>query len=358
MPISYILRPIVEIFTNRFFNLKQFKDVSIDVNNFSKNLQTASDNYCNDYLKPNNFVKTCTPPTSDPVYTPPKVIKVESGDWVVLKNSASGNCVTDMRFGIVVTNSCYQDHIDQQWKFVFVNNVFKVIARGSGLVMDIDHGWTDNGNNLLTFNSNDGKNQRWTVMTDSGFYKFQNQNSGKCLDVNNGDTAEYTQIKQYDCTTGKASQQFTALEALANPVSDGKWVTIQNVAAGNCLQETGKGNDLLMKTCNSKNNSQLFKFTDVGYGYKVYVKSSGLVWDVDHVSHDNGARTNTWPAGNNSDNQVWSVSLEAGKYRFTVRHSGKCLDVAGGSRNQNTNVNQYDCITGNNNQLYTLNVVG
>src|SRR5690606_2916452 len=130
-----------------------------------------------------------------------------------------------------------------------------------------------------------------------------NRNSGKCVDVVSGSTADGAEIIQYDCHGG-ANQQ--------------------------CRLE------------------------DAGGGYhRIVSEASGRCLDVDGASTADNARIIQW-ACNGGANQQWQLrDAGGGHVEIVARHSGKCLDVIDSSTANGTRLQQYSC-WGGANQQWTL----
>lgn len=93
-----------------------------------------------------------------------------------------------------------------------------------------------------------------------------------------------------------------------------------------------------------------------GY-YQIVAKHSGKVLDVKGGSTDNGADIIQYHA-TGADNQLWQpVPASGGYYQITSKHSGKVLDVKGGSTEDGAQVVQYQP-TGGDNQLWNFVSVG
>jgi len=84
MPISYSFRPIMDIFHNSLFNLKQIS--SLNVTQLTTELDKAYYAYCEDYLLPGKFVTTCSPPGADPT------MNACSGFKDVVQDASNGGC--------------------------------------------------------------------------------------------------------------------------------------------------------------------------------------------------------------------------------------------------------------------------
>ncbi|WP_026922253.1 RICIN domain-containing protein [Glycomyces arizonensis] len=130
-----------------------------------------------------------------------------------------------------------------------------------------------------------------------------NRNSGKCVDVVSGSTADGAEIIQYDCHGG-ANQQWR-------------------------IQDAGGGY------------------------YQIVSQASGKCLDIDGASTANNARAIQWPC-NGGTNQQWELRDSGNGYvELVARHSGKCLDVIDSSTANGTRLQQYDCYGGAN-QQWTL----
>ncbi|WP_197034556.1 RICIN domain-containing protein [Glycomyces sp. NRRL B-16210] len=132
------------------------------------------------------------------------------------------------------------------------------------------------------------------------FTEVVNRGSGKCLDVQDGSTANGAGIIQWDCWGG----------------SNQRWE----------LQDAGSG------------------------FYRIVSQASGRCLDVDGASTANGAKAIQW-ACNSGANQQWELrSVGGGHVEIVARHSGKCLDVLDGSTANGAEVIQWECVGAANQQ--------
>jgi len=83
---------------------------------------------------------------------------------------------------------------------------------------------------------------------------------------------------------------------------------------------------------------------------------SGKCMDVSGGSRENGAAIIQWDC-HGGDNQQWNLVPVGSYYKLIARHSGKCLDVSGGSYDSGANIIQWDC-HGGDNQLWRLEPTG
>ena len=75
--------------------------------------------------------------------------------------------------------------------------------------MDVVGGSTSDGAGIHQWGSLSTNSQDWGIINvASGYFKIENRNSGKCLDVYGAGTADETPVKQYSYTGG-THQQFS-----------------------------------------------------------------------------------------------------------------------------------------------------
>ncbi|MDQ0751870.1 hypothetical protein QF034_006101 [Streptomyces africanus] len=102
---------------------------------------------------------------------------------------------------------------NQSWQFRPINDGFyQVVNRYDSKVWDVDGGpgATVDGTKVHPWSYEGGTNQQWrpdSIGTD-GQYRFTARDSGKCLTVDNGSTANGARLSQQPCTNSTA-QTFT-----------------------------------------------------------------------------------------------------------------------------------------------------
>lgn len=141
----------------------------------------------------------------------------------------------------------------------------------------------------------------------------------------------------------------------ATPQIPTGWVSLVSKNSGKCIDVAGismvGGTQLIQWTCWGGDN-QKFMFTPVAGGYKVTVKHSGMQFDIWGGAED-GAPLAQWPYWGGS-NEIFTVNPTSDGY-VTINpiSSGKCLDVAGISKNDGAQVFQWSC-WGGDNQKWTM----
>jgi len=314
-------------------------------------MDNALNGYCPDYLLPKGFVKKCTAPTQGSTSTAPtpavqQSATVENGGWVVLRNVAAGNCLTDQRKAGAVSRPCDTNAPDQQFKFEHTGNgQFKVVAR-SGYLWDIESYSRNNGAKLLTWDNNNESNQRFTVQKVGANYMFKAVNSGKCVDVSNGNTADYAIVQQYDCQDSNNNMKWFAIEA-TGPFTSHKLIMIKD-KTGKCWKANGHGGCLQHRNCNKDDQSQRFKFEWTTNGYKI-IRDGGKPLDVYGNNNDNGKCLVEWDDTGGNNQRFWIIKNK-NKIQIMARHSWKCADLAAGNAADNAVIQQHDCDKNNTNQ--------
>jgi endoglucanase len=147
------------------------------------------------------------------------------------------------------------------------------------------------------------------------------------------------------------------LHAWGDDVGGGtETVDIANRNSGKCVDvvggSTADGAEIIQYTCHGGANQQ-WQLQDAGGGYyRIVSQASGKCLDVDGASTADNARIIQW-ACNGGANQQWELRDTGGYTEIVSRHSGKCLDVVGSSTANSARVQQYACYGGSN-QQWTL----
>jgi len=137
----------------------------------------------------------------------------------------------------------------------------------------------------------------------NAYYKLVNRNSGKALDIPGGNTANNTQLVQWN-DVGNNNQQYKFTSD-----SDG-YYTIINRGTNKALDNAGKtaDNSPVVEWDLSSSNNQKWKLIDTGDGYyKLQVKSTLKYMDVSgsSINNDAGIVTNS---SSISSSQQWKIS--------------------------------------------------
>jgi beta-glucosidase len=164
--------------------------------------------------------------------------------------------------------------------------------------------------------------------------------------------------KLYLVFTGPSSQDFAnihwfqfAVTTSGGPISPNAWYEIVNQSGGGCVDATGwgatNGTPIQQWACGSGQQNQQWRFvaTDGG-NYRVASRNAAdQVLDVagGPGATADGVPIQTW-AWTGGTNQQWQpLALASGAYALKARHSGKCLEVPGGTSANGTRLRQATC---------------
>ncbi len=153
---------------------------------------------------------------------------------------------------------------------------------------------------LLSGNLNGGDSSQ---IDSNSYYKMVNRKSGRALDVPGGNSANGTQLVQWD-DNGNNNQQFKLVVG-----SDG-YYTIINRGTNKALDTAGATaeNSAVVEWDQSSSDNQKWKLIDIGDGYyKLQVKSSQKYMDVSSASTANNAGIVT-NSSSTSLSQQWKIS--------------------------------------------------
>ncbi|WP_242855560.1 RICIN domain-containing protein [Ruminiclostridium josui] len=154
---------------------------------------------------------------------------------------------------------------------------------------------------LLQGNLNGGDSSQINPNT---YYKIVNRNSGKAVDIPNGNPANNTQLIQWD-DVGNNNQQYRFVAD-----SEG-YYTIINKGTNKALDNAGatSDNSAVVEWDVTSSNNQKWKIIDAGNGYiKLQVKSSQKYLDVSGASVANNAGLVT-NSSSTSLSQQWKISV-------------------------------------------------
>ncbi|MGW2338347.1 ThuA domain-containing protein [Streptomyces sp. NPDC001685] len=191
-------------------------------------------------------------------------------------------------------------------------------------------------------------NQSWY----SGYYPILWTNTQyRMLYANFGHNAmNYDTNTRLSSTFASATQNRFLLDGLkwlgradggpapTDPISPTAWYALSDKASGTCVDAraaaTANGTPVQQYTCNGTLAQQFqFRPTDGGYSRIAIRGNPNQVVDVTDVSTADGAPLQLWAYGGGGNQQWLPVREGDGAYRFTARHSGKCLSTTGGSAN-------------------------
>ena len=236
-------------------------------------------------------------------------------------------------------------------------------ALDNNKVLDIDAGQISNNKaNAQLWELLNGQNQVFTVRhIGNGYYNIICKESGKCLEVDGGNTSAGTNVQQYD-GNGTDAQQWVIKET-----GDGYYNIISKcnglyLDVDNC--NTNNGTNIKIYSGNAS-DAQKWRFTLLGSHtfcdgdyYITSALDNNKVLDIDlgQISN-NQANAQLWELLH-WQNQVFTVKhIGDGYYNIICKESGKCLEIKDGYAHAGANVQQYDN-NGTDAQQWVIKEVG
>ncbi|WP_434598979.1 RICIN domain-containing protein [Streptomyces sp. A5-4] len=235
-------------------------------------------------------------------------------------------------------------------EYYVLGHVTKFIKAGATRIGSTSQG--SGGVENVAFQNPDGSRAAYVVNTAGSAQRFSLTDNGKSLAYTLPAGAVATFV--WNGNGGPTDPPPTG------PIDPAAWYQVKNNNSGACLDAadwgTADGTALQQWACGTGvNQSWQFRPTSDG-NYQVVNRHNSKAWDVDGgpSATSNGAKVHLWTYGGGS-NQQWRPEPVGtnGQYRFTARHSGKCLTVNGSSTANGAKLSQQSC-DGSTAQAFTL----
>ena len=325
--------------------------------------------------------------------------QIRSGVYSIV-NNASGMAldVPNGKFFAGAKVSVYKPNgsVAQQWQLVDADSLIQSLDKlaassvryeeGSALyissalnkskMLDVYGGSRSNGANVQVYASNLTKGQQWKVSYDSkGYATFTNVGSGKVLDVYGGEASSGTNVQQY-ASNGGRGQKWIIKDAGNGCVTifSALWPgLVLDIYGGVASNEANV--QIYSDNGGANQKWQIASLTDTYNSLDVRAEQSGRVLrdgnvylfrsslsyvkvlDVYGGSRSNEANVQLYDS-NMTKGQQWRVSYDSiGYATFTNVGSGKVLDVYGGDASSGANVQQYSS-NGGRGQKWIVEDVG
>ncbi|MEW1892627.1 RICIN domain-containing protein [Streptomyces sp. NBC_00523] len=169
------------------------------------------------YTLPAGAVGTFVWSGTDGGTTEPPTGSIDQSAWYRVKNAGSGACLDAADWGTADGTALQQwsctTGANQGWQFRSAGDgTYQVVNRHNSKVWDVDGGpgATASGTRVHLWSYVGGTNQQWRAEPSgaAGRYRFVARNSGKCLAVDDGSTANGAHLSQQPCD-GSAAQTFS-----------------------------------------------------------------------------------------------------------------------------------------------------
>ena len=228
---------------------------------------------------------------------------------------------------------------------------FSLVNSNSGNCVGVANGSTADLANIQQVACNTSGAQIWEeVPTANGGFSLRNPQSKKCLDVGDVSFEEGANVILYDCNGG-ANQRLTRQGAALQFAHSGKCLDVNNASST-------EGANIQQQFCNGSPSQSFFKREITGDGDDgggatfslVNVNSSNCVGVANGSTADLANIQQV--ACNTSGAQIWEeVPTANGGFSLRNPQSKKCLDVGDVSFEEGANVILYDCNGGANQRL-------
>ncbi len=138
--------------------------------------------------------------------------------------------------------------------------------------------------------------------------------------------------------------------AWGGPVSDSGYVWLPIAFPSSTTMSLSNANQVVIDTATGTIGA-----TSPTYN-RISVRHSGKCLDIANVSQTDGAALTQYPCGSGTNQQFRLQSAGGGYYQVIARHSDKCLDVSDNSTADGTAVVQWGCNAGQNQQWSVVDV--
>ncbi|WP_254448781.1 RICIN domain-containing protein [Spirosoma rhododendri] len=147
--------------------------------------------------------------------------------------------------------------------FATSGKVYTIKAKQSAKFIDVSGQSVADGESIIQWTYNGGKNQQWKLTQATGsYFTFQSVNSGKVLDIVSASTADGAKVNQWSAN-GQTNQQFKLVDAGSGYVN----IVVNN--SQKCLditnQSTADGAAIVQNTCGGS-DSQKFLLSEIASG--------------------------------------------------------------------------------------------
>lgn len=236
------------------------------------------------------------------------------------------------------------------------DGIYQILLKND-MTLDVDSGKFDNNANVQIWHNDIAQQQKFRIQKVNGtnYYEIININSGKLLDVQDGNTDIGANLNQFE--RNNTESQYWYFKECGNG-----YYNIISKLSGLCIDISGgittnNGTNVQLYDDNSS-EGQKFRFQPINIinynTYEIETKlDSNKVVDVSGGSYDEGANVQLWSADNVNQQRFTLETLNTDTYVIRAKHSNKVLSVD----LSNNNVCQMN-YTGGTNQQWKIQEAG
>jgi hypothetical protein len=137
-------------------------------------------------------------------------------------------------------------------------NYNKIVNKKANKCIDVSGGSTDNWAKLIEYTCSNDSNMYWKLVgvsvgsdyTKNPYFQIKNKKSNKCVDTDHGNTADWTSIIQYSCSTDSNMQWQPEIVKPARLKNKKDLTKCMDLDHGN----TNNWNPLILIKCNTDSN--------------------------------------------------------------------------------------------------------
>lgn len=288
-----------------------------------------------------------------------KTIDIKEGTYVIKSAGNLYQVLTEKNSNFQINGFDCVDN--QKFKITPIEDgYYKIENLQSGKVLDIANNSTKVRANVRPYTWNGTSAQLWKFIPDGEGGYYLKSKSGMILDISNGVFQDNTNVQTYTMNGSQAQRWILDSEMAAvesgKTVEEGTYTIIAQVGSNMVLEVAGGSldNRANVQIYAGKNAvEQKFEVKYVGDGYyKIISEKSGRVLDVNNASLENGANVQQYK-WNGTDAQLWKFVKNSDGTYFIKSKLGLALDVHWGGSSNGTNVDVYS-LNGTNAQKWTL----
>lgn len=247
---------------------------------------------------------------------------------------------------------------EQKWKFERMDDrMYKITNVATGKCLDDDNYGTTDDTNIKVVDSNNEPAQRWYFRKNgSGYSLIPRCAQNLAMDMVGGNSSEGNNVAAWTFVENNGNQIFGIdIQPSFTPqdLGDRFTVNIIHSTSGSVVTENSENNVVIQKFSGSDSQKWLFERMNDRM-YKITNVASGRVLDIDNGGTTDDTNIQTWASLDNL-HQRWYLWKNGSGYSLVPKCSlNLAMDLVGGKTEDGSNLAAWTCVSGNGNQIYTL----